>query len=137
MSDYKDLENQKVNYSVKDKLDRCRGEITHKETEPSGIPAKTPGAKLDKDKLRAGQVLPYFPHAIEALATVGDYGLDKYSEAGFLEVSEGVTRYYNAFYRHLLSYQKGNVIDEDSGLPTIWQVLWNIAAMIELMERGK
>lgn len=105
------------------------------ESDPTGRAPSDPGAKLDSGKQIAGELVLGFPHALSALVQVATFGARKYSRSGFLQVEDGERRYLDAAMRHLLKYGMGELSDEDSKLPHLWAVLWNIAAVIELQER--
>jgi len=101
------------------------------------------GAKLDSDKIDLSLLL-LFARALRELSRVGDYGQEKYSRGGFLEVPNGEQRYTAAMLRHLFEEAQGKVYDDDPYLATTRfagtirhdvQVLWNAAARLELKLR--
>ena len=98
------------------------------ESDPSGKSSHEPGAKLDSGKLRAGLVLRGFSNALKAVAEVGTFGANKYTDDGWRSVENGRKRYEDALWRHLLARGR----DEQSGLPHAWHALWNMMALIEL-----
>lgn len=102
------------------------------ELDPTERAPHEPGAKLDANKPLAGVLLD-FSRALEAVAEVGTYGVNKYSRGGWQAVPAGVTRYTDAMMRHLL--REREVEDADSGLPHAAQVAWNALARLELMLR--
>lgn len=66
---------------------------------------------------------------LEALAKTYEFGYKKYSngkpDSGWREVEP--RRYKAAMLRHLVEYLKDeDHIDEESGLPSLYHVLWNI-----------
>jgi len=103
------------------------------ERDPGGIDSHTPGAKLDEGKVLAG-VLGDFAYALEMVARVGTFGALKYSRGGWQQVADGVTRYSDALWRHLLA-ERHQVDDMDSGLPHAAHLAWNALARLELMIR--
>ena len=107
-------------------------EFGYKETDPNGIPVGEPGAKLDAGKVRVGMMLDQFAHALWAVAEVSTYGAGKYSEGGWLEVSDGETRYSDAEGRHLLKKGMGEERDVESGLLHDAHKAWNVLAQLEL-----
>lgn len=84
------------------------------EQDPYGIEQHAPGSKLDAGKVLAG-VLEDFSLALLEVAKVGTFGANKYSRGGWQSVPDGITRYADAKWRHLL---KGRFedLDSDSGL---------------------
>mgnify|MGYP000945072593 CR=1 FL=1 len=94
-----------------------------------------PGAKDDKTKPIAGELVLGFPRALEALVAVATYGANKYSRGGYLHVNNFDVRYLDAAMRHLLSYGRGDKTDKESGLPHLAHCLWNIAAILEMETR--
>ena len=105
------------------------------ETDPNGILPGEPGAKLDKGKLQAS-LLEDFSLALKAVATISDFGANKYSRGGWQSVPDGIIRYKDAFWRHLLA-GRHEELDTDSNLPHIWHLAWNLLAVIELTERER
>jgi hypothetical protein len=106
------------------------------ESDPKGKSQHDSGAKLDCGKIRAGLVVGSFGKALMRVSKVGTDGARKYSDRGYLEVEDGVGRYTDALYRHLLAIETEE-LDLDSGLPHIDHVAWNALAVIELTERRK
>ena len=85
--------------------------------------------KFDKDKLQVGLVPP---EIIEHIASVLTYGAKKYSPNNWKKGS--IERYLDASYRHLLSYQKGKWLDEESNLPHLAHLLANISFILYMEE---
>lgn len=108
------------------------------EVDPNGIPAGTPGAKLDAQKapVLAG-VLQYFPRALIEVARCSEAGAKKYSWKGWESVPDGITRYGNALGRHMLYEEIEGEFDRDTGLLHATQVAWNALARLELILREK
>lgn len=107
-------------------------EIIH-ETDPHGTDAHVPGAKLDAGKPLAG-ILGDFSLALMEVVKVGTYGARKYTRRGWEEVPDGITRYEDAMWRHLLAFYDSDV-DADSGCLHLAQVAWNALAVLELTLR--
>lgn len=99
------------------------------ESDPYGTPQHTKGAKLDAGKLRVDLLLD-FSRALQAVTQVAQFGAEKYSPDGWLEVPDGERRYKAAGMRHLLTEQR-QYLDEDSGLPHIYHRVWNALAELE------
>lgn len=104
------------------------------ENDPRGLKGGEPGAKFDAGKVRPSLILDDMPRAILAVAEVGTYGAEKYSEGGWKYVDDGIARYTDAMDRHRLKEGIG-FHDEDSGLLHAAQVAWNALARLELMLR--
>jgi len=105
------------------------------EQDPNGKAANEAGAKLDHGKLRAGLVLGGFSRALTAVAEVGTFGANKYTDNGWIEVPDGHQRYTDAMYRHLLTEQKGEALDPESGLLHAAHAAWNALARLDLLLR--
>lgn len=101
--------------------------------DPNGLSQHQPGAKLDKGKLRQALVIDGFANALKAVGEVGTYGAEKYTANGWIDVPDGIARYKDALYRHLLS--EGT--DEESGLEHLAHAAWNVLAVLELTIRGR
>lgn len=105
------------------------------ETDPDGLDAHAPGAKLDHGKLRPTLILRDMSRAIAQVAEVGTYGANKYTDGGWQHVSNGIDRYTDALYRHLLKDHAGESRDADTGLLHAAHAAWNALARLELMMR--
>ncbi len=107
------------------------------ETDPTGRNAHDVGAKLDHGKNRLGLVIGGFARAIQAVGEVGTYGANKYTDNGWVEVPNGVQRYTDAMYRHLLKEASGEQRDDDTGLLHAAHAAWNALARLDLMLRSR
>ena len=94
------------------------------ETDPTGKTAHGQGTKLDDGKVRAG-LLADFSLALLEVAKVCAYGAKEYSVRGWESVDNGIERYKNAQYRHMLRHQHEELHE-----------CWNLLAQIELKMRG-
>lgn len=103
------------------------------EKDPHGIYQHQPGAKLDAGKVMAG-VLCDFSLALMAVAEVGTFGAVKYTRGGWQSVPNGVMRYTDAMWRHLLK-ERHEPVDSDSGLLHASHAAWGALARLELMLR--
>ncbi|MCK5612759.1 hypothetical protein KAR91_63385 [Candidatus Pacearchaeota archaeon] len=103
------------------------------ESDPNGIDQHAAGAKLDDGKIQAG-VLKDFSLALTAIAEVGSFGANKYTRGGWQSVPNGIERYEDAFWRHLLK-ERHEPVDEDSGLLHQAHLAWNILARLEMTLR--
>lgn len=67
---------------------------------------------------------------IEDIVRVYTAGADKYGDNTWQNLDNGYQRYKAAMLRHLLEYEKGNEIDEETGCRHVAQVAWNAIAML-------
>lgn len=104
------------------------------ENDPTGRDPNAPGAKLDAGKLRASLVLGDFANALTAVCAVGTFGAKKYSDHGWLSVPQAPGRYSDAMMRHWLAMQRGEELDEQSGLTHLAHFAWNALALLEMDE---
>lgn len=107
------------------------------ESDPTGRDPHQAGAKLDAGKPRPGLVLGGFATALVAVVEVGTYGAQKYTDNGWKEVPNGVERYTDAMYRHLLAEASGELRDGDTGILHAAHAAWNALARLDLLIRGK
>ena len=103
------------------------------ESDPNGIGQHDPGAKLDRGKLLAG-ILQQWPRALTAVLEVATFGAQKYTRGGWQYVPNGVERYTDAMFRHLLKEPVEDT-DPDSGLAHDAHVAWNALSRLELRLR--
>jgi len=89
-----------------------------------------PGAKLDQGKILAA-VLGDFSRALTAVAEVGTMGAKKYTRGGWQSVDNGIERYTDALWRHLLK-ERQTPLDDESGLKHAAHMAWNALARLEL-----
>ncbi len=94
------------------------------------------GKKFDAGKPRAGLVIRDFSLALSAVSEVGTFGANKYNAHDWLHVDNGVERYTDALYRHLLADVLADN-DEDSGLRHLAHAAWNALAVLELTLRNE
>jgi hypothetical protein len=80
-------------------------------------------------------VLGDFARALRAVGEVGTFGAEKYTDGGWIEVPDGVERYTDALYRHLLAEASGERKDCDSGLAHAAHCAWNALARLDLLIR--
>lgn len=71
------------------------------------------GQKRDQEKPRY-DLLP--PNAIDAMAQVMTFGAKKYAPNSWQLVEDALNRYRAALLRHTFAIQRGELIDEESGL---------------------
>ena len=90
--------------------------------------------KYDEDKVRM-DLVPL--ECIESIAKVLTYGADKYEENSWQELPDFWKRYKAALLRHLTALDKGELIDKESGLYHIDQVLTNAMFLSWGFHHGK
>lgn len=105
--------------------------------DPNGLNQHQKGAKLDAGKDRTALVLKAFAPALQEVVQVGTFGAKKYSPNGWLAVPDGLNRYEDAFWRHLLADAQGEVVDPETGLDHLAHAAWNILAIISLKKGTK
>src|SRR5690606_41842045 len=72
------------------------------ERDPNGIDPREPGAKLDAGKVHPSLILSDMARALLAVAEVGTFGANKYSDGGWQYVQDGIKRYSDAKDRQRL-----------------------------------
>lgn len=105
------------------------------ETDPHGLNAHAPGAKLDAGKPRPGLVLGGFARALLAVTRIGTGGAAKYTDNGWMEVPNGVERYDDAKLRHWLYEKSGIECDPDTAEMHAAHEAWNALARLDLLIR--
>lgn len=87
------------------------------------------GVKNDfKDKKLRWDLLPL--PLIEEIVRVYTFGSIKYGDNTWQTLHDGLNRYKAALLRHLVSTDKGEVNDPESGLNHLAHVAWNAIAML-------
>lgn len=92
------------------------------------------GLKYDKEKPR-WDLLP-----LEDIADIVDVytaGAAKYGPNNWKNLEDGYNRYKAALFRHLLEYEKGNIIDDETSCLHLAQVAWNAIAMLHYSKQQK
>lgn len=85
------------------------------------------GEKFDGEKVNMG-LLPL--DALETIAQVLEYGAKKYAPDNWKKVPDGYNRYKAALLRHLAAIDRGENVDNESGLPHIAHVACNAIFMV-------
>lgn len=110
------------------------------QSDPYGLNAHDPGAKLDKGKPPIFDgVLQYFPRALTAIADLSNWGASRYTWEGWRSVPDAFKRYSNAMGRHILKEKTEGLYDldakNDPKFPAeilhATQVAWNSLARLE------
>lgn len=81
-----------------------------------------------KDRKLRWDLLPLAE--IEDIVKVYTAGADKYGTNKWQGLPDGYNRYKGAMLRHLMEFEKGNPIDEETGCLHLAQVAWNAIAML-------
>ena len=97
---------------------------------------KTEARKNDRldDKLR-WELLPL--EDVEDIVRVYTAGAKKYGPDQWQNLPDGIKRYKAALLRHLVEFDKGNEIDEETGCRHLAQVCWNAIAMLHISKQQK
>ena len=92
---------------------------------------KTEARKNDRldDKLR-WELLPL--EDVEDIVRVYTAGAKKYGPDQWQNLPDGIRRYKAALLRHLVEFDKGNEIDEETGCRHLAAVAWNAIAMLHI-----
>lgn len=106
-----------------------------REVDPNGLSAHVSGAKLDAGKIRPALVLGGFARALIEVSRVGTYGAVKYTDDGWMEVPNGISRYDDAKLRHWLDEKRGIGCDVDTQLLHAAHEAWNSLARLDLLIR--
>ena len=107
------------------------------ETDPNGLHLNTPGAKADAGKNRPALVLGGFARALWEVSKVGTGGAIKYTDNGWMEVPNGISRYDDADMRHWLKEKMGEKYDSDTELLHAAHKAWNALARLDLLLRER
>ena len=97
---------------------------------------KTEARKNDRldDKLR-WELLPL--EDVEDIVMVYTAGAKKYEPDQWQNLPDGIRRYKAALLRHLVEFDKGNEIDEETGCHHLAAVAWNAIAMLHISKQQK
>lgn len=90
--------------------------------------------KYDHGKLR-WDLLPL--NLIEKVVEIYTFGAEKYGANTWQNLEDGYNRYKAAMFRHLMEFEKGNVVDDDSGKEHLAHCCWNILAMLHFSEKDQ
>lgn len=87
--------------------------------------------KYDQGKLR-WDLLPL--NLIEKVVEIYTFGAEKYGANTWQNLEDGYNRYKAAMFRHLMEFEKGNVIDDESGKEHLAHMVWNSIAMLYMSD---
>lgn len=93
--------------------------------------APTTGSKHDSGKPLMGAVPP---NALLVVAQVLTFGAEKYGRDNWRQVESAETRYLDAALRHINAYQRGEVVDPESGESHLAHAVCSLMFMLELKE---
>lgn len=104
------------------------------EYRPEEKPSVCVGMKYDSDKPMYN-LLP--SNAINSMAQVLTFGAKKYAPNSWQSVPDGLERYRAALLRHTFAIQRGEYLDQESGLPHSAHILCCAAFIneLEIMDR--
>jgi len=89
--------------------------------------SKTGSLRLNEGKLPM-HLVP--PSTLKALASVLQYGANKYSERNW-EKGANYSVPYASLMRHLMAFWSGETFDPESKLPHTYHILMNAAMLVE------
>lgn len=96
--------------------------------------ATTDSKKYDQGKLR-WDLLPL--NLIEKVVEIYTFGAEKYGPNTWQNLEDGYNRYKAAMFRHLMEFENGNVIDDESGMEHLAHMVWNAIAMLHVSQVDK
>lgn len=67
---------------------------------------------------------------VEEVVKVFSFGAKKYAPDTWQNLENGYQRYKAALFRHMVSYEKGETHDPESGLHHLAHMAWNALAMM-------
>lgn len=83
--------------------------------------------KDDQGKLR-WDLLPL--DVVEKLVEIYEFGANKYEENSWRTIENGYKRCRAALFRHLTAYDKGELVDQESGKSHLAHAAWNALSMV-------
>ena len=103
---------------------------TEKPTEGKTV-GKTEPKKNDRlDGKPRWELLP-LPD-LEDIVEVYTFGAEKYGPHTWRDLEDGFDRYKAALLRHLVSFDRGEEFDKESGLPALAHMAWNAISMLAI-----
>ena len=107
-------------------VEQCKPKDMEQKTE-----TKNTSKKNDRiDDKPMWELLPL--QDIEDVVKVYTAGAKKYGPDQWQNLPDGYKRYKAALFRHLVEYEKGNWLDEETGCIHLAQVVWNAIAMLHI-----
>lgn len=110
--------------------------INHRREVDKFMAINTESKKNDRldDKPR-WELLPL--EDVEDIVRVYTAGAKKYGPDQWQNLPDGIRRYKAALLRHLVEFDKGNEIDEETGCRHLAQCAWNAIAMLHISKHKK
>ena len=121
------VDNKRISYK---RVEQCKTKDMEQKNENTEVKKND---RLD-DKLR-WELLPL--EDIEDIVKVYTEGAKKYGPDRWQDLPDGIRRYKAALLRHLVEFDKGNEIDEETGCRHLAQVAWNAIAMLHISKQQK
>lgn len=87
--------------------------------------------RFNEGKPQLGYIL-HFPHALEAVCRVLEYGATKYGALNWKRGNKPDTEYLDAALRHLFAWQNESHFDEESGCNHLAHAVWNLLTLLDL-----
>lgn len=84
--------------------------------------------KSDAGKTQYRHIMVDMAEQIEALSRVATRGAERYDDRSW-QLSTKPVAYLDACYRHLYAYNKGELLDSDSGQQHLIHAAWNLLAL--------
>ena len=119
------VDNKTISYKL---VEQCKPKDMEQENNGS-----RKNDRLD-DKLR-WELLPL--EDVEDIVRVYTAGAKKYGPDQWQNLPDGIRRYKAALLRHLVEFDKGNEIDEETGCRHLAAVAWNAIAMLHISKQQK
>ena len=69
---------------------------------------------------------------LEEIVKIYTFGAEKYGPDTWQNLEGGYDRYKAALLRHLVSYEKGETFDEESGIHALAHMAWNAIALLHI-----
>ena len=89
-----------------------------------------------KDGKLRWELLPL--ETLEEVVKIYTFGAEKYGPNTWQNLENGYERYKAALLRHLVSYEKGETHDEESGIHALAHMAWNAIALLYIeLEKEK
>ena len=83
-----------------------------------------------KDGKLRWELLPL--QTLEEIVKIYTFGAEKYGPNTWQGLENGYERYKAALLRHLVSFEKGEIHDAESGIHALAHMAWNAIAMLHL-----